>query len=107
MDATDLDYELPPELIAQRPVNPRDSSRLLVYRLATGEIEHRNFAELPELVGGLLVVVNDTRVVSGRLRLHRATGGAVEVLLVEERGRGTWQALVRPARRLRAGEWLG
>jgi S-adenosylmethionine:tRNA ribosyltransferase-isomerase len=107
VDATDLDYELPPELIAQRPAEPRDASRLLVYRLATGQVEHRAFAELPDLVAGQLVVVNDTRVVPGRLRVRRSTGGAVEVTLVEERVRGTWEALVRPARRLRASERLG
>ena len=107
MDATDLDYDLPPELIAQTPVEPRDSSRLLVYRLETGEIEHRVFSELPDLLGGELVVVNDTRVVPGRLRLRRSTGGWVDVLLVEERGAGVWEALARPSRRLRPGERLG
>ena len=107
MDATDLDYDLPSELIAQTPVEPRDSSRLLVHRFETGRIEHRLFSELPELLGGELVVVNDTRVVPGRLRLRRSTGGSVEVLLVEERGRGVWEALVRPSRRLRPGERLG
>ena len=107
MDATDLDYDLPPELIAQTPVEPRDSSRLLLYRLETGEIEHRVVSELPELLGGELVVVNDTRVVPGRLRLRRSTGGWVEVLLVEEHGGGVWEALVRPSRRLRPGERLG
>ena len=107
MDATDLDYDLPSELIAQTPVEPRDSSRLLVHRLASGGIEHRIFSELPELLGGELVVVNDTRVVPGRLRLRRSTGGSVEVLLVEQRGGGVWEALVRPSRRLRPGEQLG
>jgi len=95
VDATDLDYDLPSQLIAQTPVEPRDSSRLLVHRLETGRIEHRIFSELPELLGGELVVVNDTRVVPGRLRLRRSTGGSVEVLLVEERGEGVWEALVR------------
>ncbi len=107
MDATDLDYDLPSELIAQTPVEPSDSSRLLVHRIETGRIEHHRFSELPDLLGGELVVVNDTRVVPGRLRVRRSTGGAVEVLLVEERGRGVWEALVRPSRRLRIGERLG
>jgi S-adenosylmethionine:tRNA ribosyltransferase-isomerase len=107
VDATDLDYDLPPELIAQTPVEPRDSSRLLVHRLETGRVEHRVFSELPDLLGGELVVVNDTRVVPGRLRLRRSTGGSVEVLLVEELGGGAWEALVRPSRRLRPGERLG
>jgi S-adenosylmethionine:tRNA ribosyltransferase-isomerase len=108
MDTALLDYELPPELVAQHPVEPRDASRLLVYRLASGDIEHRTFSELPDLLDDELVVVNDTRVVPARLRLRRETGGAVEVLLVERRdGDGSWEALVRPSRRLRAGEILG
>ena len=108
MDTALLDYELPPELVAQQPVEPRDSSRLLVYRRESGTIEHRTFAELPAVLDGELVVVNDTRVVPGRLRLRRATGGAVEVLLVEQVGDdGTWEALVRPSSRVRVGEVLG
>jgi S-adenosylmethionine:tRNA ribosyltransferase-isomerase len=108
MDTELLDYELPEELIAQQPVEPRDSSRLLVYRRATGAVEHRAFSELPLLLSGELVVVNDTRVVPARLRLERESGGAVEVLLVEQcREDGLWQGLVRPARRVRAGERMG
>jgi S-adenosylmethionine:tRNA ribosyltransferase-isomerase len=108
MDTALLDYELPAELVAQSPIEPRDASRLLVYRRGTGAIEHRAFAELPTLLDGELVVVNDTRVVPARLRLRRESGGAVEVLLLErtEDG-GTWEALVRPSRRLRVGERLG
>jgi S-adenosylmethionine:tRNA ribosyltransferase-isomerase len=108
MDTSLLEYELPPELVAQSPVEPRDASRLLVYRRETGAIEHRTFRELPDVLAGELVVVNDTRVVPARLRLRRESGGAVEVLLVERRDEnGTWEALVRPSRRLRAGEDLG
>jgi len=108
MDTALLDYDLPQELIAQRPVEPRDASRLLVYRRETGAIEHRAFRDLPDLLGGELAVVNDSRVVPARLRLRRATGGAVEVLLVERLGaNGVWEGLVRPARRLRKGEQLG
>jgi S-adenosylmethionine:tRNA ribosyltransferase-isomerase len=108
MDTAALDYELPTELIAQHPVEPRDASRLLVYRRETGSVEHRGFRELPDLLGGVLAVLNDSRVVPARLRLQRATGGAVEVLLVERVGEnGVWEALVRPARRLRSGETLG
>ncbi len=103
-----LEYDLPAELVAQAPIEPRDSSRLLVYRRATGDIEHRTVAELPAVLHGELVVVNDTRVVPARLHLRRASGGAVEVLLVEQvDGSVTWEALVRPSRRLRAGEELG
>jgi S-adenosylmethionine:tRNA ribosyltransferase-isomerase len=108
MDTALLDYELPPELVAQSPIEPRDASRLLVYRRGTGAIEHRRFAELPTLLGGEEVVVNDTRVVPARLRVHRESGGAVEVLLLERLPNdGIWEALVRPSRRVRVGEQLG
>jgi S-adenosylmethionine:tRNA ribosyltransferase-isomerase len=95
MDTALLDYELPPELVAQSPLERRDASRLLVYRRASGEIEHRTFADLPALLEGELVVVNDTRVVPGRLRLRRESGGAVEVLLVEHLGGGRWVVELR------------
>jgi S-adenosylmethionine:tRNA ribosyltransferase-isomerase len=106
MRSSELDYDLPAELVAQRPADRRDASRLLVHDRATGETRHRVFAELPEEVGGTLTVVNDTRVVPARLRLRRASGGAVEVLLVERVGDGEWEVLTRPSRRLRAGERL-
>jgi S-adenosylmethionine:tRNA ribosyltransferase-isomerase len=107
MDSAVLDYDLPAELVAQRPVEPRDSSRLLVYRREAREVEHLRFGDLPDVVGDLLAVVNDTRVVPARLHLRRASGAAVEVLLVESLGNGRWEALARPSRRLRAGEQLG
>jgi S-adenosylmethionine:tRNA ribosyltransferase-isomerase len=108
MDMARLDFELPSELIAQRPAEPRDASRLLVYRRNSATIEHRVFSDLPGLLADELVVVNDSRVVPGRLRVRRASGGAVEVLLLEAvAGKGLWEALARPARRLRAGEQLG
>ena len=108
MDTALLDYELPPELVAQTPIEPRDASRLLVYRREVGTIEHRTFAELPTLLHGEQVVVNDTRVVPARLRVRRESGGAVEVLLLERIGDdGVWEALVRPSRRVRVGERLG
>jgi S-adenosylmethionine:tRNA ribosyltransferase-isomerase len=108
MDTALLDYDLPQELVAQHPLEPRDASRLLVYRRQSGAIEHRTFRDLPDVLSGELAVVNDSRVVPGRLRLRRATGGAVEVLLVERLGaNGVWEGLVRPARRLREGEQLG
>ena len=108
MDTAALDYELPPELVAQTPAEPRDASRLLVYRRGESRAEHRTFRDLPDLLRGELVVVNDTLVVPARLRLRRKSGGAVEVLLVERLSEnGAWEALVRPSRRLRAGEELG
>ena len=108
MDTSLLEYELPEELIAQTPIEPRDASRLLVYRRGSGAVEHRTIAELPDVLDGELVVVNDTRVVPARLRLRRESGGAVEVLLVERADEnGTWEALVRPSRRLRVDERLG
>ena len=107
MLTSDLDYELPQELIAQRPLERRDESRLLVFRRATGEVRHRRFRDLPEEVAGSLVVVNDTRVLPARLRLRRPTGGEAEVLLLESLEDGVWEALARPSRRLRAGTRLG
>ena len=108
MDSNELDYELPQQLIAQQPPERRDASRLLVHERATGAIRHRVFADLPEELRDELVVVNDTRVVPARLELRRASGGAAEVLLLERLDRnGTWEALARPSRKLKAGERLG
>jgi len=107
MDTTLLDYELPGELIAQQPAARRDDSRLLVYRRESAAIEHRVFSELPDLLSDELTVVNDTRVLRARLALRRASGGSVEVLLLEERADGLWEGLARPSRRLRSGERLG
>ncbi len=108
MDTARLEYELPPELIAQSPTERRDESRLLVYDRATGDTRHRRFAELPEELGGELVVVNDTRVIPARLRLQRPGGGDAEVLLLERgEGDGEWEGLARPSRRLFAGQRLG
>jgi S-adenosylmethionine:tRNA ribosyltransferase-isomerase len=108
MDTALLEYELPPELIAQRPAERRDESRLLVYERATGEVRHRRFSELPEELSDELVVVNETRVIPARLRLRRPGGGDAEVLLLERVGPdGIWEGLARPSRRLRAGQRLG
>src|ERR671924_1545772 len=109
MDTSALEYDLPPELIAQHPVERRDESRLLVYDRATGDVRHRRFLELPEEIArGELVVVNETRVIPARLRLRRPGGGEAEVLLLERAGPdGVWEGLARPSRRLRAGQRLG
>src|SRR6187200_1200754 len=106
MKAGELEYDLPPELIAQHPADRRDASRLLVYDRVTGDVRHRTFSDLPSELGGELVVVNDTKVVPARLNLRRESGGAAEVLLLEPLGDGIWEALARPSRRLRAGEHL-
>jgi S-adenosylmethionine:tRNA ribosyltransferase-isomerase len=105
MKLSELDYELPAELIAQHPLERRDDSRLLLYDRANGEVRHRRFAELPEeLEPGELVVVNDTRVFPARIRLERPRG---EVLLLERVQDGLWEGLARPSRRLRAGRRYG
>ncbi len=104
MDASELDYELPRELIAQQPAERRDASRLLVYERASGAVRHRVFSELPQEIGGYLVVVNDTRVVPARIPLTSPQG---EVLLLEPLGDGIWEGLARPTRRLRAGRRYG
>ena len=107
MKSAILDYALPPELIAQHPAARRDASRLLVYERESGAVRYRAFAELPVELAGELVVVNDTRVVPGRLRLRRPTGGYVEVLLLEAVEDGLWEALARPTRKLRPGARCG
>jgi S-adenosylmethionine:tRNA ribosyltransferase-isomerase len=109
MDIRDFDYELPPALIAQTPVEPRDSSRLLVVHRDTGTLEHRAFRDIVDyLRPGDLLVANQSRVLPARLRgAKEGSGGAAEVLLLavrSDRGPDTWEALVRPGRRLREGQ---
>ncbi|HZS00338.1 MAG TPA: tRNA preQ1(34) S-adenosylmethionine ribosyltransferase-isomerase QueA [Chloroflexota bacterium] len=102
----DFDYPLPPELIAQTPAEPRDSARLLVVPRDSGPFQHAVFRDLPRyLAPNDLLVLNRTRVLPARLRGHRADagGGRVELLLLHPTGDGAWEALIRPARRLRPG----
>lgn len=107
MRTSDFWYELPPELIAQKPLEDRSSSRLLVLHRVTGEIEHRMFVDAPDhLVEGDLLVMNDTRVSAKRLLGHRFTGGSVEALLLRDHGEGSYEALTRPAKKLKTGEVL-
>jgi len=103
--AADFDFELPPDLIATRPIEPRDAARLLVVDRATGEIADRVFRDLPDLLEpGDLLVGNDAKVIPARLHGRRAdTGGAVEVFLLRAEGARRWRALVNPGRRLRPG----
>ena len=102
---SDFDYHLPPELIAQSPVEPRDSSRLMVLDRATGSIEHRRFTEVPDyLRSGDLMVFNQSRVIPARLYgVRDDNGGRVELLLLRREADGVWEALARPGRRLRPG----
>ena len=104
MKTSDFDYELPPEYIAQTPIEPRDTSRLMVVHRATGQIEHRIFGDIREyLHSGDLLVLNQTRVIPARLFGRKAkTGGKVELLLLNRRDERTWEALTR-GKKLRPG----
>ena len=104
MKSSELDYDLPPELIAQHPAVPRDASRLLVYDRRLNSARHCTFADFAGEIGDALVVVNDTRVVPARIPIERPKG---EVLLLEALGDGVWEALARPTRRLQAGGRYG
>jgi S-adenosylmethionine:tRNA ribosyltransferase-isomerase len=104
MDVADLDYVLPPALVAQHPPPRRDGSRLLVYERATGAVRHRRFAELQTELHGELVVVNDTRVVPARIPISSPRG---EVLLLECVDGDLWEGLARPTRRLEPGGRYG
>src|SRR6266536_6299487 len=104
MDTSELDYDLPAELIAQHPAARRDASRLLVYDRGRDEVRHCIFSDLPNELRDELVVVNDTRVLPARLPLVRPRG---EVLLLESLGDGVWEGLARPTKRLHAGRRYG
>ena len=105
MKTSDFDFYLPEELIAQTPLERRDSSRLLTLDKCTGEIAHRHFYELPQLLRpGDCLVLNNSRVLPARLIGHRLPGGgACEVLLLTDKGDGLWECLVRPGRKLKPG----
>jgi S-adenosylmethionine:tRNA ribosyltransferase-isomerase len=105
MRTGDFDYRLPPEMIAQNPVEPRDSSRFMVLSRADGAIEHRRFRDVGDyLRPGDLLVCNDSRVIAARLKGTKVGGGArVELLLLRRLEEGVWETLVKPGRRLKAG----
>ncbi len=105
MRLSDFDYDLPPELIARRPAEPRDSSRLLVLRRDSGAVEHRFFRDIAGyLRPSDLLVINTTRVVPARLLgRKKGTGGEAEIFLLRRIGGDTWSCLVRPGRRLQPG----
>jgi len=105
MKTRELEYDLPPALIAQHPVARRDESRLLLYERLSKRVHERRFAELPDVIGGALVVVNDTRVVPARIPIEAPKG---EVLLLERLDEdGLWEGLARPTRRLKPGRRYG
>lgn len=108
MKTSDFNFELPPELIAQTPLDRRDASRLLVLDRSTGAWEHRHFFDRPSyLRPGDCLILNDSRVLPARLLGHRLPGGgACEVLLLIDRGNKTWECLVRPGKRMRVGAKL-
>lgn len=100
----DYDYDLPEHLIAQTPLERRDSSRLLVLDRRSGRREHRRFTDIHEfLEPGDLLVINDTRVMPARLHGRRPTGGVVELLLLRRRSSGDWECMAKPGRRLHPG----
>ncbi len=104
MRREELEFDLPAELIAQQPLEPRDASRLMVVDRATGVISHRGFRDILHLLrAGDLLVVNDSRVLPARLIGRKPTGGEVEILLLRELAADRWEALCRPGRRLRQG----
>lgn len=105
MKTSDFYYDLPPELIAQTPMEKRDGSRLMTLDRRTGETGHRHFYDLPSLLRpGDCLILNDSRVLPARLLGQRLPGGgACEVLLLTDRGENVWECLVRPGRKLRTG----
>ena len=105
MKTSDFNYDLPEELIAQTPVEPRDHSRLLVYHRNGGQIEHKPFYDIIDYLNpGDALVINETKVIPARLLgIKEDTGVPVEVLLLRRRSATDWEALVRPGRRLRPG----
>ncbi|MBU0617800.1 MAG: tRNA preQ1(34) S-adenosylmethionine ribosyltransferase-isomerase QueA [Planctomycetes bacterium] len=106
MRLKELQFELPSELIAQRPAEPRDASRLLVLERSTGKIEHHTFRDIRQYVrSGDCMVLNNTRVIPARFFCRRATGGKIEGLFLHQIG-DVWRILLKPASRLRVGERL-
>jgi S-adenosylmethionine:tRNA ribosyltransferase-isomerase len=105
LNVDDFAFDLPASSIAQEPLPRRDASRLMVLPRAEGDPRHSTMGELPDLLRpGDLLVVNRSRVIPARLLARRASGGRVEVLLLRDHGDGRWDAFLRPAARVRAGE---
>src|SRR5918996_2894424 len=107
MKTSDFDYNLPDSSIAQTPVEPRDTSRLLVLHRDIGNLEHRTFRDIGDyLRAGDLLVLNQTRVIPARIYARKETGGRVELLLLRRRDELTWEALVG-GKGLRVGKKIG
>jgi len=107
LKTSDFYYDLPQELIAQTPLQQRDASRLLCMQRQTGALEHRHFSDTTHyLRPGDTLVVNNSRVLPARLLGSRPTGGAVEVLLLRDKGDGVWECLTRPGRKTQPGQEL-
>jgi len=108
LKTSDFYYDLPEELIAQTPLAQRDSSRLMTVDRTTGAVSHRVFTDILDLLNpGDCLVVNDSRVLPARLLGNRATGGAVEVLLLKDEGNDTWECLTKPGRKTQPGTETG
>ncbi len=104
MKKADFYFDLPPELIAQTPIEKRDESRLLCLDRQTGAVEHHHFYDLPSMLRpGDCLVINDSRVLPARLIGHRPSGGAAELVLLRDLGDDCWECLCRPGKRLREG----
>ena len=105
MKTHDFWYDLPEDLIAQTPLQQRDSSRLMVMNRVTGEVSHRHFYDILDYLNpGDCLVMNDSRVLPARLLGHRPSGGAVEVLLLRDLGNGAWECLVKPGKKMQIGQ---
>lgn len=101
------DYFLPEDLIAQTPVEPRDSSRMMVFDSKTKKVEHKHFYNIADyLVAGDVLVINNTRVLPARLYGYKSTGAKLEVLLLKRHSINVWECLMKPAKRLHIGEEL-
>ena len=103
MNTNDFDYYLPEELIAQTPLEKRDSSRLLVLDRTTGNVEHKHFTDIIDYINpGDTLVLNDTKVIPARLiGVKEETGAVIEVLLLKDIQGDTWEALTKPAKRVK------
>ena len=107
LKTSDFYYDLPEELIAQHPAEPRDSSRLLVYRRDEKSIEHRTFCDITKyLHAGDVLVVNNTKVLPARMYATSVNGGKIEILLLKRLAIDEWEVLVRPGKKCRIGTRL-